>query len=380
LHYRFGDKSRKLTIGKFDPDEGGLARVRAKAREARNLLAEGIDPAGEKRAAKAVRALAARQAQASAEPAPVAADSVETVAAEFIERYAKPNTRDWKETQRLLEMNIVAVWRGRRLSEITKADIAIIFDTMIDRGAAVSVNRLFAQLRKMCSWAVERGLIERSPCDGIKKPSSEGRPRERVLDDRELALVWQASSAIGFPFGPVTQLLILTGQRRGEVAGMCYSELDMDKAVWTLPADRTKNHRQHAVPLSAQALSVLATLPRIIGSEFVFSTTGETAPSGFSKWKARLDAAMLRIDARPIPAWTVHDLRRSVATGMAQHGVAMHIVERVLNHVSGSFGGIVAVYQRHEYADDMRAAIDLWAAHVATLVRTQNQNSPISEK
>jgi integrase len=374
LRYRFDHKTCKLTLGRFDPDEGGLSKARAKAREARNLLGQGVDPAATKREAKAARAVAARQAQESAEPQPVAADLVETVMTEFIERHAKPKTRDWRETQRLLERNIVAAWRSRRLSEITKADIALVFDSMLDRGASVSVNRLFAQLRKMCSWAVERGLIYHSPCDGIKKPSSEGHPRERVLDDRELALIWRASSAIGFPFGAMTRLLILTGQRRGEVAGMCYSELDMDKAVWTLPGARTKNHRLHAVPLSAQALSVLATLPRIVGSDFVFSTTGNSAPSGFSKWKQRLDAGILKVDERPIPAWTVHDLRRSVATGMARHGVALHVIERVLNHVSGSFGGIVSVYQKHEYSAEMRAALDLWAVHIENITNRTKHN------
>ncbi len=363
LHYRFSEKSRKLTIGKFDVDEGGLARVRAAAREARNLLGQGLDPAGEKRAAKAARAVALRQGEASPEPAPAAPDLVETVAADFIERYAKPNTRDWKETQRLLERNVVPHWRGRRLSEISKTDIHTVLDLMIDRGAAVGANRVFAQLRKMCGWAVSRGLIDRSPCEGIDKPSSETK-RDRVLDDRELALVWRGCEASGFPFGPLTQLLILTGQRRGEVAGMAYSELDTDKAVWTIPAARVKNKRQHKVPLSPQAVALLRGLPRIVGSDYVFSTTGNTAPSGFSNAKEHLDATLLKLDPRPLTAWTMHDLRRSVASGMAALGVQLHVIERVLNHVSGTFGGIVSVYQHHDFAPDMRAALDAWAAHI----------------
>jgi integrase len=379
LRYRFADKTRKLTLGKFDVDEDGLAKARAKAREARNALGQGIDPAAAKRDAKAARAAASRQAEASAESAPVAPDQVETVAAEFIERYAKAKTRDWKETQRLLEKNVVTHWRGRRLSEISKADINAVLDFMIDRGAAVGANRVFAQLRKMSNWAVSRGLIERSPCEGIDKPSSETK-RDRVLKDCELALVWQGCETIGFPFGPMTQLLILTGQRRGEVAGMSYSELDMEGALWTLPAERVKNDRQHKVPLSPQALALLRGVPRIVESDFVFSTTGTTAPSGFSNAKDCLDRALLKLDPRALDSWTMHDLRRSVASGMAGLGVQLHVIERVLNHVSGSFGGIVEVYQRHEFSPEMRAALDAWAAHVAEIVRVQNQKTAISEK
>jgi integrase len=368
LRYRFNDKSCKLTLGCFDPDEGGLARVRKAGREARNALSEGMDPAGEKRAAKAARAVVARQAEAIAAPAPPAADLVEIVTAEFIERYARPNTRDWRETQRLLERNIVGAWRGRRLSEITKADIHALLDKIVDRGASVGANRIFAQLRKMCGWAVSRGLIERSPCEGVDKPSTETK-RDRVLDNRELALVWRACEAIDFPFGPMTKLLILTGARRGEVAGMRWSEIDINKAIWTIPSERSKNHRAHAVPLSPQALSVLRSLPRIIGCDFLFSTTGNTPSSGFSKGKGRIDSALLKLDTDPLAAWTMHDIRRSVATGMARHGVALHVIERVLNHVSGSFGGIVGVYQQHKFADEMRVALELWGEHIERLTR-----------
>jgi integrase len=368
LHYRFAEKSRKLTIGKFDVDEGGLSKAREAAREARNALGQGIDPAASKRAAKAARAAIARQAEAIPEPAPAAPDLVETVAAEFIERYAKTNTRDWKETDRLLQRNVVPHWRGRRLSEISKADIHAVLDLMIDRGAAVGANRMFAQLRKMCGWAVSRGLIERSPCEGIIKPSSETK-RDRVLDDHELAQVWRACEEIGFPFGPMMQLLILTGQRRGEVGGLAYSELDLSGALWTIPAARVKNKRQHNVPLSPQSLALLRGVPRIVGSDFVFSTTGKTAASGFSNSKEHLDRVLLTLDPQPLDPWTIHDLRRSVASGMARIGVALHVIERVLNHVSGSFSGIVGVYQRHSYQAEMRAALDAWAAHIENITK-----------
>jgi len=208
----------------------------------------------------------------------------------------------------------------------------------------------------MCRWAVSRGIIERSPCEGIEAPSTE-KPRDRVLSLDELRLVWCAADLLGFPFGPVVKLLILSGQRRSEVGGMEWTELDLEARTWTIPAARSKNRRQHTVPLSPQAIEIIETLPRFSGSKFVFSP-GKTPPSGFSKAKERLDKYIASANGEPIPAWIMHDLRRSTASGLAALGVDLHIIERCLNHVSGSFGGIVSIYQKHSFADEMRDAME----------------------
>ena len=182
--------------------------------------------------------------------------------------------------------------------------------------------------------------------------------------------MWLAAAALGWPFGPLVQLLILTGQRLGEVAEMTWGEIDLAGKMWTLPKERCKNGRAHQVPLSPQALAILESLPRVDSERgLVFTTNGKTPISGFSKARARLGAALP--DA---PHWTFHDLRRSAATGMAALGVAIPVVERVLNHVSGSFGGIVGVYQRHGYFDERRDALDRWARHVEALASVEADN------
>jgi integrase len=322
---------------------------------------------------------ASREAQKAAHEADV--DRVEKVVELFVERYAKPKTKDWRETAAMLNREVVGRWKGRRLSQITRAHVHEMLDEIVDRGAPIAANRRFAAFRKMCAWALERGIIDHNPCDGVKAPSPETR-RDRVLDDAEIKLAWEAFEAIGWPFGPVGKLLFLTGARRDEVAAMEWRELDLDARTWALPASRTKNKRQHVVPLSDAAVDLLADLPRVEGRRFVFSTTGRTPVSGFSKAKAEIDKAVLEIagqhtgnGAAPLPHWTLHDLRRSVATNLQRLGVRLEVTEAVLNHVSGSRAGIVGIYQRHDFAAEKRAALDAWARRLNAIVNDVPTNN-----
>jgi integrase len=173
--------------------------------------------------------------------------------------------------------------------------------------------------------------------------------------------VWQAAGELG-PYGAMVRLLILTGQRRGEVAGMEWDELDLENRIWTLPRERVKNDRRHEVPLSLQTIAIRG-LPRI-GDKYVFSVNGTAPANNFGDNRARLRG--LLGDMSP---WVIHDLRRTVASGMARLGISLAVIEKVLNHVSGSFAGIVGVYQRHEFAEEKRAALEKWADHVERLVR-----------
>jgi integrase len=355
LRYRVSGQSRKLTLGAYPQVD--LRVARELARRALAKIAAGDDPAAEK------------QAINTTARTPADHDLVEKVAAEFVTRYAKPTQKAWRETERLLNKEVVASWRGRRLSQITRPEVHALLDAICDRGSPITANRAFAALRRMCSWAVERGVIEASPCEKIKAPSAERR-RDRVLSDDELRAVWLATDAIGWPFGPAVKMLILTGQRRDEVGSMRWGEINVDKAEWIIPAERAKNARAHSVPLSPQALAVLQSLPQIEGGDdHVFSTTGSTAISGFSKAKTRLDVA-----TTGAPHWTLHDLRRTAATGMAALGVNIPVIEKVLNHVSGSFAGIVGVYQRHGFGDEKRAALELWGRHVEALAADETGN------
>jgi integrase len=356
FRYRIHGRPQKMTVGSYPAV--GLAKARAEAARAKVSLADDDDPAAARRAARA-----AKSATRSRD------DSVEKVFADFISLYAKPNTRDWKGSQRLLQ-HFAEAWKGRPLAAIGKAEIHRVLDGIVARGAPVGANRAFAQLRKMFRWAVSRGLLDRSPCDGIDPPSAE-KSRDRVLDTEELNLVWRAAGDIGFPFGPIVRLLVLTGQRRSEVGALEWRELDLDRAIWTIPASRSKNRRQHVVPLSPEAVEIIKALPRFSGSKFVFSH-GETAPSGYSRAKARIDARIKALNGgESISPWILHDIRRSVASGLAGLGINLPVVEKLLNHVSGSFAGIVGVYQKYNFADEMRGALERWGRHVTAIAQAK---------
>ena len=184
--------------------------------------------------------------------------------------------------------------------------------------------------------------------------------RDRVLSDGELAAVWQAASKLGWPFGHAVRLLILTGARREEIGGLCWTEVNGETIK--LSGERTKNGEPHNIPLSPQATAVLQRVPRIANSERVFSTNGKTSISGWSRAKRQLD------DISEVADWRTHDLRRTVATGLQKLGVSLQVIEAVLGHTSGSRSGVVGVYQRHSFDAEKRAALDAWGNHVTELV------------
>ena len=358
VRYRHQRQTRKLTLGTYPAID--LKAARELASRALVNVAGGADPAAEKQTAK----VAARDR-----------DLVEDVVTRFIDRYAKVNApRSWGEVQRCLERDVVATWKGRVLADITRKDVHALLDGVADRGSPVMANRMLAYLRKLCTWAVERDIIPSSPCQGVSPPSIE-RSRDRVLSDDELRRVWLACDAIGWPFSPLFRLLILTGARRDEVGSIRWSELDLKAKTWTLPKERAKNGVEHVVPLSAPALAMIEALPRIEGKAgYVFTTSGETAVSGFSRAKNRVDAAMAA-EGSALPPWTLHDLRRSFASGCAALGINLPVIEKLLNHVSGSFGGVAGVYQRHSFAEEKRAAMDIWGRHMAVIASGEAQSN-----
>jgi integrase len=379
LRYRVAGTPKKLTIGPYPAV--GLAAARKRAQKALVEVGEGIDPSAKKKAD--------REAQRAANST---ADRAETVVDAYVKDYlgkkAKPA---WaKEAERLLRVEVVPKFGKKRLGEITDDDVHKLLKEIAGR-APITANRTFAVFRKLCHWAMSRDggkLIKASPCDGVEMPTAE-RPRDRVLDDAEIKLAWQAFESIGWPFGPIGKLLLLTGARRDEVASMEWREVDLEAAVWRIPKERTKNKRAHEIPLSAAAVEILKGLPRVesrrerdgkMRPALVFSTTGATAVSGFSRAKGAIDAAIvegLREEAQgrredpqeiKVPNWVIHDLRRTVATNLQKLGVRLEVTEAVLNHVSGSRAGIVGIYQRHEWAAEKRAALDAWARRLDTII------------
>jgi integrase len=353
VRYRAGGRTRKHTLGRYPAID--LSNARELARRTLVAVASGRDPAAEKAEAR-------RSAGDLAAPS---RDRFEAAAALFIERYAKANTKEqtWRENERLLTTHVLPLWRSRRVQEIARRDVVELMDAIVDRGAPVSANRTLAVVRRMFGWLVERGVLVANPCTDVKAPTAE-KSRDRVLSDDELRGILRACDQLNEPFGALIKLLALTAQRRDEVGQMTWREVDLDARMWTIPKERAKNGIAHDVPLSELAVRVLSGVRRIAGSRgLVFTTTGETPVSGFSKVKRRLDAALP--DA---PPWVLHDLRRTAASGMARLGINLPVIEKVLNHTSGSFGGVAGVYQRHHFADEKRAALEAWAAHVELLL------------
>ncbi len=275
--------------------------------------------------------------------------------------------------ERLLRVEIVPKLGQRRLAEISRVDIRQLVENIADRGAPIVANRTLGLLRLFCNWAKGQDIIAVSPCDGLKAPAPE-HSRDRVLTDDEVRLFWRATESVGWPFGPLAQMLLLTGQRRDEVGAMTWGEVDLETATWRLAGERVKNAREHVIPLSAPAMRLLEGLPRISGAKgYVFTTSGAGPVDGFSRAKNRIDAAMLEIarqgdpEAAEIPHWTFHDLRRTAASGMAGLGVAPHVIEATLNHASGTIRGVARVYNRHSYSAEKREALKAWGRHVERL-------------
>lgn len=345
VFYRQQGRQRRMTLGRY-PDLS-LAEARRQAHRALHGAANGEDPQPEKVAP-------ARQGQAFAA-------AVETFIKSHCRRFNRPRTA--QETARLLRARFVSRWGARDIRDIGRADVHAELDRIVDDGTPSAANHALAALRKFFSWAVERGLVDSNPCAQVKKPAPY-RSRDRVLSDDELAAVWQAADIVGYPYGPIVRLLILTAQRRGEVTDMRWSEIDFEQATWTIPAERTKSNRKQILPLPPSAIAILTSLPQL-DEQRVFPAQGnnENTFSGFSRAKRRLDELSHTTD------WVVHDLRRTTATGLAKLGVAPHVVERILNHTSGSLGGVAGIYNRFAYGPEMRAALDAWAKHVAQLAK-----------
>jgi integrase len=347
LVYRFNGRPRRLTLGRYP--SLNLKDARGLAQEGLRSLAHGEDPAAEKARARRLRP----------------AEGFEGFVGEFVEMYARPKNRSAGETERLLRREFVSAWGNRPIGEIGKHDVIAVLDRLMRAKKHATANGALAAVRKLFNWAVERGMLEQSPCMGIRAPAKPVK-RDRVLTDAELAIVWACAERMDYPYSHLVRLLIVTAQRLREVAGMRWADVSGEaeggKAVWSLSAKHTKAERAHAVPLSSSAMRIIASIPRL-SDELVFPARGrEHMISGFSKWKAVLD------EAAGIADWRLHDLRRTAATGMARLAVEPHIIERVLNHASGTLGGVAGIYNRFHYLPAMGDALELWAKHVEGLV------------
>ena len=275
--------------------------------------------------------------------------------------YRKTRLNSAKATEYSFNRFVLPAWRGRLVAEIGRRDVIDLVES-VAVATPYAANRLLAALSKFFAWLCARDAIPLSPAVGVERPHREI-ARQRMLDDAELRAVWRACEGEGI-FGAALRMLVLTGCRRNEVGAMRWSELDQRRRLWRLPGERTKNHRSHTIPLSSQARAIIEALPQINGGEFVFTLDGRTPIIGWAKVKARI-SVKAGLDPN---TWRLHDLRRSCASGMQRLGVSVPVVEKALNHGSNSFRGIIATYQTHDYADEIRVALQRWSDCVADLV------------
>jgi integrase len=290
-------------------------------------------------------------------------DSIETAAAAFLELHAYRKTRPstaWA-TERVFNRIILPAWRGRTIGSIRKRDVIDLVESVAISGRGYLANRTLGTLSKLFNWLVARDVLAFSPVVGIDKPHKE-EVRERTLSDAELRALWLACEDDD-PFGQALRVLMLTGARRNEVSQMRRSELDAD-GTWTLPRERSKNRRPHKLALPVQARAIITAMPVIVGCDFVFTADGKRPVTGWDKAKIRISAKA----GIATETWRLHDLRRTAASGMQKLGVSVPVIEKALNHISGTFRGIVGVYQTHDYADEVRIALQRWADRVEEIV------------
>jgi integrase len=381
--YRLGGRGaavRRYTIGRHGEFTPKTARARAV--ELAEQVRRNIDPIEAEAGERNARDAKAQEARDLAFTA---------YAARFLKMHVQPNTPDsYGFSESILRLHVSPVLDRKPLPEITRRDVVAVIDRIDAAQPSVRRNS-FAVMRKMFNWARARGDIKRSPLEGMEPPPVV-QSRDRVLSDDELILAFRASQSLPYPFGPLFELLFATGQRRDEVAAIDWSELDRKAGLWTLPKERTKNDASNIIPLNRLAT---AALDRAAGrgldastdwprNGLVFSTTGKTSVSGYSKAKAKLDVRMAELateDAseaatgpqKAIQPWRVHDARRTLATGLQRLGVRFEVTEAVLNHVSGSRSGIAGVYKRHGWGPEKRAALDAWGAHIEDLLNPADQ-------
>ena len=409
---RLDGRPAKLTLGRVDLSDGetadeptlGGALTLRQARELANQIdrkrARGIDVVEEHKASK-------RRQRAAAEKR--GANSFATALREFfVDHRTKwhERPRQWADDARLLGLrwppdcdpattepevikgSLAETWAGRDVHEIDGHDLHTVVDEarrhgvpgLARRNGGTSESRgrkMHSALSVFFRWLLRQRRVASNPCVGVWRPSASP-ARDRVLDDREIVWVWRGSDRLAPHFGAVIKLLLLTGCRLSEVAGMRRDELTEDGA-WVIPAERAKNHRKHVVHLAPLAREAVASAPQVEGP-FVFTTTGRSPISGWSKAKAALGAAMLQVaraeaeaEGRDpsevaVPAWRLHDLRRSCASGLQRLGVRLEVIELCLNHVSGSFSGVVGTYQRDPMLNERRKALERWSQHVAGFV------------
>ncbi|HXX52021.1 MAG TPA: site-specific integrase [Xanthobacteraceae bacterium] len=345
IRYRFNGRQHVKSLGRHGPLTPDIARTTAKAKL--GIVAQGADPFVQ----------------------PLAVEAFGKEVRRYLDRKrATMKPRAYSEVERHL-LNHAEPLHRLRLSEVDRRAVAALLAEIEDGRGPVARNRLRSSLSAFFAWALREGFIDANPVAGTGK-AEEGGARERVLTGSELREVW-----LDLPqdqFGDILRLLILTAQRRDEIGWLQWGEVDLRRGMIVLRPERTKNHRLYELPLSRQAQAILSRQPRRKGRDFIFGI-GKGGYSGWSDCKARLDEAIQAKrgpKAKPMPGWRLHDLRRTAATEMAELGTQPHIIEAILNHVSGHKAAVAGIYNRAKYLDPMRDALQRWADEIDRITQS----------
>ena len=339
-----GSRLRKYTIGPFGRVTLPMAKAQAQKIFAARL--DGRDPAEEKKQSR--RRLVVDRVD----------DLVETFIREHV---AKIGTN--RRITSLLRRDVVPYWGAKSIHEIKKRDVSDLISLIAQRNAHAS-HRLLKTLKTFFRWCVGRAVIDFSPAEGISAPYREV-SRDRVLTDQELAAIILSARRMSPPYGRIVEFLALTGQRREEVAQLKWDELDEKTRTWTIPGSRTKNKKAHIVHLSEPAWKVIEACS---GQPYVFGTATGKRFQQFGRGKRAIDKLC------GVAGWRLHDLRRTIVSGMARLGIPPHVADKILNHQAGTISGVAAVYQRHDFLVERKEALDRWGAHVERILRTFDQS------
>lgn len=348
-----GGKQHRITLGRWPLLT--LQEARKQAMEVRITASTGHDPRFLRRNSIAIQT----------------ENTVESVLKRFIERQAKSGNVNWKNIQSLLERTLIPGWGVRAINKVTRADAHALLDEVAMNKGAKMAGEVRKHAGRLFSWALDREIVTANPFVRMDRPEDEKyKPRERCLTDKELALVWEASKQLGYPYGTCVQLLILTGLRRDNLGAAKWEWLDKETNLLVVPKEHFKSRYIHEVPLSGLAREIVVALPRYENNSFLFTgRIGGKAINGWSDRKGKLDSVISELNqGNEIPSWTIHDLRHTVKTGLSRLGISSDIKDRILGHAKT---GMDAVYDHYTYRNEKCAALELWAEHIQKIIASE---------
>ena len=351
--YPKGGKQHRITLGQWPIVE--LAQARIQAREIRLSAAAGIDPRHERTGLLAARI----------------ENTVASTIDRYIDRQAKVNNQNWRQVKSHLDRLIKPEWGNRVVSDITRSDAHKLLDKVAEERGPKMASEVRKQAGRLFSWALDRELVTSNPFFRMDRPNDEKyAPKERHLSDSEIQLIWQACENLSYPYGTCIQLLILTGLRKNNMAVAKKAWISSSEKIITVPKMEFKSNRVHEVPLSTLAWAILEQVPLFQDSEYIFKAIrGNGGLNGWSKVKIQLDQSISSLNhGQSISAWTIHDIRHTVKTGLSRLRINSEIKDRVLGHAKR---GMDAIYDHHDYRDEKREALEMWATHISSIVKSE---------